>query len=121
MKSMKSTLLLAAAAVAFAAVGSAQANVVDIQFLGTTGHPPATSFSGSQGAYTGDGVASPTWNGVTPNATTGAGSATNLLASNGAATTDSVSFTSTNSYVSTPTTTFGNAGGTNNLLEGVLE
>ena len=120
MKSMKSTLLLAAAAVAFAAVGTAHAaTVVNIQFLVTGGHT-ATSFTGSQGAYTGDGVASPTWNVISTANSATSGSASNLFTSTGAATTDAVSFTDNAGFVSTATSTFGSGGGTNNLLQSYL-
>ncbi len=119
MKSMKSTLLLAVAAAGFAAVGTASASVVDVQFL-VTGGNTATSFSGSQGAYTGDGLSAPTWNvlSVANNATSG--SASGLVDSNGTATTEGISVTMTGGYVSTSTTTYGNGGGTNDLLQSYI-
>ena len=119
MKSMKKAFLLAAVAAGCAAACSAQAGVVNIQFL-VTGGNQATSFSGSQGAYTGDAVAAPTWNvlSVANNATSG--STSNLIASNGTATTEGVNFTMTGGYVSTPTTTYGNGGGTNDLFQSYI-
>ncbi len=118
-KSGKVLLSAALLAAGFAAVGTAQASVVDIQFL-VTGGNTATSFSGSQGAYTGDSLTTPTWNvlSVANNAKSGSGS--NLVASNGTATTENVSFTMTNGYVSTPTTGYGNGGGTNDLLQSYI-
>ncbi len=99
MKSMKNTLMLAMVAAGCAAAGTAQAGVVDIQFL-LTGGSPATSFSGSQGAYTGDGLTSPTWNAIPATSDATTGSASNLTASDGIATTEGVTFTKTTGYVS---------------------
>ena len=115
------TTLFAAALLAAgcAAVGTASATTVNVQFL-VTGGNTATSFSGSQGAYTGDGLTAPTWNvlSVANNATSG--SASNLVASNGTATSEAVGFTMTGGYVSTATTTFGNGGGTNDLFQSYI-
>ena len=119
MKSMKNTLILAMVAAGCAAVGTAQAGVVDIQFL-VTGGNTATSFSGSQGAYTGDSLTAPTWNVLSVANNANSGSASGLLASNGTATTENVSFTMTGGYVSTPTTIYGNTGGTNDLLQSYI-
>ena len=110
-KSGKVLLSAALLAAGFAAVGTAQASVVDIQFL-VTGGNTATSFSGSQGAYTGDSLTTPTWNVLSVANSAKSGSGSNLVASNGTATTENVSFTMTGGYVSTPTTTYGNGGGT---------
>ncbi len=115
MKSMKNTLLLAIVAAACAAVGTAQANVVNVQFAGT-GAYAAGSYSGNKGAYTSDNVPAPTWNvfTVAPGGTSG--SMSNLVASNNTATTEAVSFTSAGSYnsVGTPTSPY------SNLLNGFL-
>ncbi|MGC8541338.1 MAG: PEP-CTERM sorting domain-containing protein [Phycisphaerae bacterium] len=118
-KSGKALLSAALLAAGFAAVGTAQASVVDIQFL-VTGGNTATSFSGSQGAYTGDSLTAPTWNVINTSHTATSGAASNLVASNGTVTTENVSFTMTGGYVSTATTTFGNGGGTNDLLQSYL-
>ncbi len=99
MKSMKNTLMVAIVAAGCAAAGTAQAGVVDIQFL-VTGGTTATSFSGSQGAYTGDGLTSPTWNAIQATGDATSGSASNLTASDGTPTTEGVSFTKTAGYVS---------------------
>ena len=119
MKSMKNALMLAVAAAGFAAVGTASASVVDIQFL-VTGGNQATSFNGSQGAYTGDAVASPTWNVLQVANTATSDSASNLVASDGTTTTEDISVTMTGGYVSTPTTGYANGGGTNDLFQSYL-
>ncbi len=83
--------LLAAAALAVAAVaGTAQASVVavNIQFQGGPGSNTPTSFSGQQGGYTGDGVASPVWNVITaPSPSQTVGTTSDLLTSTGTAST----------------------------------
>ena len=82
---------VAAAAVTFAFAGFAvttYANTVNIQFEGVATANTTDSFSGQQGAYTGDNVGSPTWNVLAG----GQGSASNLLDSSGNATTDAVSY-----------------------------
>lgn len=115
MKAMKNTLLLATVAAGLATAGAAQANVVNIQFASNQGWNQG-SFNGNQGAYTGDSVATPTWNVATvtayPNPRNGAMSS--LLASNGAVTTDSVSYSYQTSYSTAPTSP------SNKLLEGYL-
>ena len=108
------------AAIGLAAVAPmASASVVDIQFL-VTGGNAATSFSGSQGAYTGDSVTAPSWNAISVAKNATSGSASNLVASNGTATSENVSFTMTGGYVSTATTTFGNGGNTNDLFQSYI-
>lgn len=98
MKPMKNTLLLAMVAAACAAVGTARAGVVNIQFDGYSYWNDGTC-TGQQGAYTGDNVSSPTWNSFTcTSSTVASGSMSNLVASDGTATTEAVSFTSTGSW-----------------------
>ncbi len=119
MKSMKNTLLMAMVAAGCAAVGTAQATVVNIQFAGTGVYSgQAGSFSGHQGAYTADGVAAPTWNVLFETNTSSSGSMSNLLASNSTATTpvattEAVSFASSGTYSNGTTPN-------NNLLDGFL-
>ncbi len=118
MKPMKNTLLLAMVAAACAAVGTAQADVVDIQFAGTGYYAGAAgSFSGNEGAYTGDGVVAPTWNVLTVANTATSGSMSSLVASDGTATTEAVSFTAAGSYDSG----FQQTSPNNNLLDGFIK
>ncbi len=79
----------AAAMLAFAGFAATTcANTVNIQFEGVATANTTDSFSGQQGAYTGDGVASPTWNVLAG----GSGTGSNLLDSTGNATTVAVSY-----------------------------
>ncbi len=81
----------AAAAVILAFAGlaaTACATTVNIQFEGVATVNTTDSFSGQQGVYTGDNVASPTWNVLAG----GQGTQSNLLDSSGNATTDAVSY-----------------------------
>ncbi len=117
MKNMKNTLLLAAVAAGFAAVGAVQANVVNIQFAGTGVYSgAAASYSGNEGAYTGDGVVAPTWNVLTVANKGTSGSMSSLVASDGTATTEAVSFSASGSYDSGYNQTSPN----NSLLDGFL-
>lgn len=112
MKSMKNTLLLAIVAAGCAAVGTAQATVVDIQFVhsdlassnSTSSNGTTGNYGGSQGAYTGDAVAAPTWNVLSVYWASTSGSMSSLVTSNGTASTDAVSFTtSTGPFASVAT------------------
>ncbi|MDA8378237.1 MAG: PEP-CTERM sorting domain-containing protein [Planctomycetia bacterium] len=71
-----------------------RASTVDIQFLGAPTLSAAKSYNGQQGAYTGDAVASPTWNVLG----WGSGTYSNLLASNDATTNVGVSYNSSGPY-----------------------
>ena len=98
MKPMKNTFLLAIVGAAIATASVAHAGVVNIQFDGYS-YWNAGTYTGNQGAYTGDNVASPTWNSFTcTSSSTASGSMSNLVASDGTATTEAVSFTSTGSW-----------------------
>ena len=117
MKPMKNTFLLAIVGAAIATAGVAHADVVDIQFAGTGVYAGAAgSFSGNEGAYTGDGVVAPTWNVLTVANKGTSGSMSNLVASDGTATTEAVSFTASGSYDSG----FQQTSPNNNLLDGFL-
>lgn len=94
---------LAAAALTVAAVaGTAQASVVavNIQFQGsgTGSGGTATSFNGQQGAYTGDGVTSPTWNVVKAPSPNTVGTSSNLLTSTGTASSVGATYNFEGSY-----------------------
>ena len=82
---------IAAAAVSVAFAGFAAttcADTVNIQFEGVAAVSSADSFSGQQGVYTGDNVASPTWNVLAG----GQGTQSNLMDSSGNVTTDAISY-----------------------------
>ncbi len=80
---------VAGVALAFAGFAATTcADTVNIQFEGVPRVSTADSFSGQQGAYTGDNVGSPTWNVLAG----GQGAASNLLDSSGNTTTVALSY-----------------------------
>ena len=112
------TTLAAVALATLAGVGAAQGTVVNIQFAGTNTASPgvaAPSFSGSQGAYTGDGLSAPEWNVLTVGNKATSGTMSNLVDSSGTSTTDAVAFSSSDSYNASTTSP------SNGLLEGFIE
>ena len=106
-----------AAAASVVVAGSAAttcADTVNIQFEGVATVSSADSFSGHQGVYTGDNVASPTWNVLAG----GQGTQSNLMDSSSNATTDAISYVG--NATSGPDYNF-QTNPTNELLSGFLQ
>ncbi len=98
----------AVAAVSLAGTSHGSVVAVDVQFIGSGGSTPA-SFSGNQGAYTGDGVTSPVWNVITiPSGSQSPGTTNGLLASTGTATSVNAAYNFQGIYTTYSATSPGN-------------